>query len=135
MYDLKEKIGRKVTVFFAFMQIFLTFRKVRLSLTPEFSSMMPVDEQVVVCYGVRHEIIAYYGCGLNPNLCTAKVLLVLATGEFNIDRQQTFHIIAEFDQGIVTGREIPMDGDADTGLEMRGVFVFLSHAQRNSTMS
>lgn len=95
---------------------------------------MATDEQVVVGNRRGEEILAHDRGRLDPYLRTTHVLLILALGQRDVHRQQTLHVTAQFNQRVVTGRQLAVNSHTDTRLEMRGVLVLLRHLQRDRTV-
>ena len=70
---------------------------------------MTTDEDVVVRDRVRQEVVREFGCGFDPYLRTAEMLLVLASLKFYIHRHHPEHVVAQFDECVVTRRQITMN--------------------------
>lgn len=95
---------------------------------------MTTDEDVVVRDRVRQEVVREFGCGFDPDLRTAEMLLILASLKLYIHRHHPEHVVAQFDERVITRRQITMNSHPYSGLEMGGELMRLGHAERQGTM-
>ena len=65
--------------------------------SPEFGSVMALDEDVVVSQRRGQQVLTYYRRGLDPDLRAAEVLLILTVRHFDIHSQQSFQVTVQFD--------------------------------------
>ena len=62
---------------------------------------MTLDQYMVIGQRVRQQILTHDRCRLDPDLCTAHVLLVLTTRHFHVHGQQTLQVMTQLNQRIV----------------------------------
>ena len=89
---------------------------------------MSMNQDMVIMDGVSKEVLRYFGCRFDPHLRAAEIGFKLTAFQLDIDGQQTFHVAAQFNQRVVTGRQVAVDRHAYTRFEMRRVLMLLSHA-------
>ena len=89
---------------------------------------MSLDEYMMVGDRVGQEVLCHLRRRLDPNLRTAEVGLKLTAFQLDIDGQQTLHVAAQFNQRVVTNRQVAMNRHTDTRFEMRRVLMLLGHA-------
>ena len=82
----------------------------------------------------REQVLADDRGRLDPDLCAAHVLLVLATGYLYVHREEALHIVTEFHQGIRPSGYFTMDSHTYTRLEMGSELMFLGHTERYRTL-
>ena len=102
---------------------------------PEFSSVMALDEYMVVRERRGQQVLADDRGRLDPNLRTAKVLLVLATRYLDVDCQEALEVVAQLDERVFTRSHFAVDSNTDTGLEMIGELMLLGHLKGDRTFS
>ena len=95
---------------------------------------MSPNKDMMISDRVGHEVFTHIRCRFYPYLCAAEIRFILTALQSHIYRQHPLHVVAQFDECIISRGKIAMDSHSDARFEMRGVFVFLGHLQRQGTM-